>query len=103
MRVTIVTDDNIVLVDGVAERVDCSALVASGVHAVQWYDTQGEEEFRSEFDDEKKVWNRAPNNHITDFTPYQFFVDQWGAEHTKSVENKRKMTEELQKMGLMVK
>ena len=50
MRVTIIVDDNIVYVDGVPRTVDCSQLAKDGIHAVQWYETFGEEEFRNEID-----------------------------------------------------
>jgi hypothetical protein len=73
MRATIVVDDNVVLVDGVPQTVDCSPLIEQNIHAVQWYDTWGEEEFRSD----PETFGRAPNNRITDFSPYQPFVDLW--------------------------
>jgi hypothetical protein len=80
MRATIVVDDNIVLVGGVAQKVDCSPLIAQNIHAVQWYDTVGEEEFRAD----PETGARAPNNKIADFSPYQPYVDLWNAKAAKA-------------------
>jgi hypothetical protein len=83
MRVTIVVDDNIVLVDGKARTVDCSPLVKDGTHAVQWHDVVGEVEFRTGIDAETKAMTRQPNQTITDFSPYQSYVEQWRIENAK--------------------
>jgi hypothetical protein len=83
MRVTIVADDNVVLVNGVPQTVDCSALVAEGKQAVQWFDTVGEVEYRNEIDTETGAVTRKPNETITDFSPYQSYVDAWQAEADK--------------------
>lgn len=83
MRVTIVVDDNTVLVDGKAQTVDCSPLVAEGKHAVQWHDTYGEIEFSTSFDHELAAPTRPPNEIITDFSPYQSYVDAWEIENAK--------------------
>ena len=50
MRLTIVRDDNVVIVDGVAMTIDCSAVAdvetpGAQVHAVQWNGARGEIEF----------------------------------------------------------
>lgn len=98
MRATIVVDDNIVLVSGAAQRVDCSALIADNIHAIQWYDTFGEVEYRTTFVDAPvldpetneptgetvKRPHREPNLPITDFTPYQQYVDQWSVQAAKT-------------------
>lgn len=86
MRATIVVDDNIVLVDGKPQTVDCTPLVAEGKHAVQWYDSFGEVEFRS---DENPEATRKPNEKITDISPYQSYIDAWNVENQKSQETKR--------------
>jgi dipeptidase len=78
MRVTIAVEDNIVMVDREARKVDCSPLLADGVHAVQWYDEDvGELEFRTMIDKTKQIKTRKPNEIITDFSPYQPYVDLW--------------------------
>jgi hypothetical protein len=83
MRATIVVDDNMMLIDGVACTVDCSALVGEGKHAVQWYDTYGEVEFRTDINPETKAMARLPNEIISDFSPYQSYVDAWHVEKEK--------------------
>lgn len=83
MRATIAAEDDIVTVDGQWRRVDCAPLVADGVHAVQWHDTVGEVEFRTEFDAERNMPTRKPNETITDFSPYQSYLDQWEIENAK--------------------
>jgi hypothetical protein len=107
MRVTIVADDNIVLVDGVPRTVDCSPLVAEGMHAVQWYDTFGEEEFRTEVDAQTYAMTRKPNQTITDFSPYQPYLDQWIAENAKQVlietERQKAMAENTRRQEALMK
>jgi hypothetical protein len=83
MRVTIVVENDIVTVDGQWRRVDCSPLIEDGIHAVQWYETVGEVEFRTEIDAERKIQTRKPNEVITDFSPYQSYVDAWEIENAK--------------------
>ena len=67
MRVSITVADNIVTVDGVANRSDCSALASESKSAVQWYGEDGEVEYAG---------HARPNEVITDFSPYQVYVDQ---------------------------
>ena len=83
MRVTIVADDDMVLVDGKPQTVDCKPLVAEGKHAVQWYGAFGEVEFRSEIDAGKREVTRKANEKITDIAPYQSYVDAWNVENAK--------------------
>lgn len=53
MRLTIVPDDKVVIVDGEGYfDVDVSSLDAN-IHAIQWYDTHGEIEFKDETNNEK--------------------------------------------------
>lgn len=66
MRVAIITEDNFLVVDGQQMRSDCSELVAQQIRAVQWYDTEGEVEH---------IGHIKPNEKITDFSPYQVYVD----------------------------
>jgi hypothetical protein len=97
MRAIIIAEDNNVLVDGEPQTVDCSALLADNIRAVQWYDTFGEVEYVGTFVDAPvldaetneptgetvKQPHREPNLPITDFTPYQQYVDAWQAEKSK--------------------
>lgn len=80
MRVTIIADDNIVLVEEFAERVDLSGL-NSDIHAVQWYGTRGEVEYKMDFIKGQK----KPNTEITNFEPFQKYVDLWMVEAQKNV------------------
>jgi hypothetical protein len=98
-RVTIVTEDNIVVVDGVAMPVDCSPLKTSGLWAVQWDTDRGEEEFRTTLVDVPvldpdtneptgetvKQQHRDPNRQIDDLSPYQPYLDAWNAARAKSL------------------
>ena len=48
MRMTMIADDNLVIVDGMGRKVpNLSELIDPSVHAMQWYETWGEVEFRS--------------------------------------------------------
>ncbi len=81
MRVTIIKDDNVVMVGGAARTVDCSSLPAD-FHALQWYDMTGEVEFAATFED--RGWHKKPNQLIKDLSPYQKYVDAWNAAGLKS-------------------
>jgi hypothetical protein len=45
MRVSIVVPDDIVVIDGVANIIDCKELRGHGIHAIQWYEDYGDIEF----------------------------------------------------------
>jgi hypothetical protein len=79
MRVTIIVDDNKVVVEGIAYTIDCSALIEADVHAVQWFGDRGEIEFSTDPD----TGNRLPNAMITDVSPFQFLIDAWMTEAQK--------------------
>lgn len=69
MRWTIIVSDNVVIVNGKAHRIDCSALV--GIHAVQWRDLGGEIEYAETTD------GQPPNEFFLDPAPYQPLLDAW--------------------------
>jgi hypothetical protein len=74
MRVTIIANDAAVYVDGLALwPIDLTGL-SSDIHAVQWYDTHGEVEYRPDANGQ-----RLPNAAITDLSPYQVFIDRHAA------------------------
>jgi hypothetical protein len=52
-------------------QIDCSQLVKDNIHAVQWYDTWGEIEFKP------KDGKYFPNERITHFGKFQSYADQW--------------------------
>jgi hypothetical protein len=78
MRVVIVAEDSRVSVEGQSEKVDLSTL-DEDIHVVQWYGTVGEVEYKHNYIKNTK----APNVRITDFTPYQKYVDAWMVEAQK--------------------
>lgn len=79
MRVSIVADDNLVLVEGIPQTIDCSALISQGIHAVQWYGSFGEIEFATDLE----TGNRKSNERITDVSPFQSLIDGWMVEAQK--------------------
>lgn len=78
MRVTIITDDSHVYVEGHALVVDLTGLDEE-IHAVQWYGEVGEIEFKYNAVDN----TREPNLRFDDFAPYQIFVARWMIEAQK--------------------
>jgi len=77
MKVTIIPEDGAVSVDGIGfGNLDLSSLDPS-LHAVQWYDTYGEVEFKGVFADGKTT---KPENHfITSFAEYEPVLALWQA------------------------
>jgi len=72
MRVTIVVADSSVTVDGEAySQLDLSFMDPT-IHAVQWYDTHGEVEYK-----DPVTGKITANQEITDFTPYQQVITLW--------------------------
>jgi len=78
MRVTIIVDDSHVYVEEQALKVDLTGL-DEDIHAVQWYGTVGEIEYRH--DHIENV--RKANEQFIDFAPFQVFVDRWMVEAQK--------------------
>ncbi len=67
-RVTIIPDDNTVLVDGEAREISMAGIDPT-IHAVQWFDTAGE----IEYNDGKR------HKKIFSISPFQVFIDRWTA------------------------
>jgi hypothetical protein len=61
MRVSIAAHDNLITVDGVTKTVNCSALIAAEISAIQWYNDHGEIEF---------IGHKKINERITNFDKY---------------------------------
>lgn len=76
MRVTIIKDDNRVLIDGASQTVDCSALPVD-FHSLQWADDAGEVEYSPTRCDHCGVRSKKANEFTRDFAPYQPYVDAW--------------------------
>lgn len=68
MRLTIIADDGVVGVERDFREVDLSDL-DSDIHAVQWYGSEGQVEYRDD----------RPNLLITDMSKFQKFVGRWNA------------------------
>ena len=76
MHLTIVKDDNAVIVDGTRHTVDCGSL-ADDVHAVQWDGDHGEVEYRMTRCDHCGARSKKGNSIISDVSAYAPLVDAW--------------------------
>ena len=74
MRLTIITDDNNVTVDGVGHEIPVN--LDANIHAVQWDGVSGEIEYR----------DNTPNLEITDVTQFQSLLDVHAAEGQRLVD-----------------
>lgn len=70
MKFTLIVPDATMAIDGVGYQIDVSA-APSGLHAVQWYDTWGEEEWK---DDRGRI---VRNQEISSYASYQWAIDLW--------------------------
>jgi hypothetical protein len=70
MRVSIIVADKVVCIDGLCCTVDMPAMPV-GLHAVQWYDTWGEEEWVND------LGRMERNQSITSFEPYLWAIQLW--------------------------
>lgn len=77
MWVTIVKDDNAVIVGGERHTVDCTDLPAD-FHALQWDGARGEVEYRMTRCEHCSARSKKGNALISDLSPYQKYVDAWG-------------------------
>lgn len=92
MRVTIIKDDNAVIVDGVRFEVGAVALLAADIHAIQWDGAavHGEIEFRFSRCVHCGGGSKKSNAEFRDFTPYQPLVDAWMAARAAAEAEKAK-------------
>jgi hypothetical protein len=78
MRVTIIPHDKLVVINKEGySNIDLSS-IDSSVHAVQWYDTEGEIEIKDARG--RMIENRA----ITSFDDFAFVIPLWEAEKAKA-------------------
>jgi hypothetical protein len=71
MRVTIIPVDGYVSVDGKGfTKLDLS-FISADVHAIQWFDTEGEVEIK---DSKGRITHNQP---IDSIAPYQAAIDAW--------------------------
>lgn len=89
MRVTIIRDDNTVLVDGEAYAVDCSSFPAD-FHALQWEGISGEVEYRTVVCSHCNTRSKKPNLFVNDMTPYLPYVDAWTKAKQAAIEEIRR-------------
>lgn len=75
MRLTIIADDKTISIDQQNISPVEMPQLDSAIHAVQWYDTWGEVEFRTALTD--GVPTKPANQTITDIAPYQWAVAAW--------------------------
>ena len=79
MRLTIISDDQLIGKDGVNYNELDMTQLASNVHAVQWYDTWGEVEYKPVIVNGQKT---IPQNTIIDsIGDYQWAIDAWQVAH----------------------
>lgn len=76
MHVTIIKDDNAVIVDGERYLVDCGDLPVA-FHALQWDGTRGEIEYRVTRCEHCGARSKKGNEIILDFSPYQKYKTAW--------------------------
>lgn len=72
MKFTIIIPDASMAIDGEGYLIDVSS-APSGLHAVQWYETWGEEEWA---DDRGRI---IRNQEISSYSAYQWAIDAWNA------------------------
>jgi hypothetical protein len=82
MRITIIPNDGFVSIDGEGYSDLDLSFMDDNIHALQWYDTEGEIERK---DSRGRV---IANEEITDITPYQQAIDSWEAANLVALEEK---------------
>lgn len=82
MRVAIIPVDGFVSVDGEGYSGLDLSFMGSAVHALQWYDTEGEIELR---DGRGRIVGNQP---IDSIAPYQAALDAWQSAKNAALENK---------------
>jgi hypothetical protein len=79
MRVTIIPSDGFVSIDGNGfSDLDLSSIDPS-VHAVQWYETHGEIEFKNAV-----TGKMVTNTEITSLEQFQVAIDAWNTAKSQS-------------------
>ena len=71
MRISVIKADGLVVVDGVAIGGINLEQLEADIHAIQWFDTEGEIERK---DNRGRI---IANDEITSFAPYQWIIDAW--------------------------
>lgn len=77
MRLTIIVPDNMVGIDGQFYEIDLAGKVPANLHALQWYDGRGEEEYIDE--------DGVPRNEfIESLDVYQAVIQAWQVAHAEA-------------------
>lgn len=84
MKLTIIPADKIIGIDGVFKHVESMPSSTTAVHAVQWYGSYGEVEYKTQFIGGKIV--KPVNEVITSLDAYQWAIDEWGADSAEQEE-----------------
>jgi hypothetical protein len=80
MRITIIPSDSLVIVDGKSvSNLDLSA-IPTHIHAIQWYDKEGEIEWVDE------LGRLIKNETIVSFDEFQWVIDAWAVGCAKEEE-----------------
>jgi hypothetical protein len=90
-RITVALNDSKVYVDGTAHDVDLSEL-PDFVHAIQWYGSYGEIEFKAD-----RHGVKMPNLRFTDIGPYDYLVDRWKQKNEQAQQDRAKAKAEYDK------
>ena len=77
MRLTLIRSDGFIAIDGVGYIVDLSTIDPT-IHAVQWYDDQGEIEY---VDSRGRI---VENVNITSIDDFQHVISLWQDKNNKS-------------------
>ena len=80
MQVTVIVDDNTILVNGFAESCDLSGM-PDYIHALQWYGAYGEIEFRAADDG-----SRQANKRVEDFEEFKKYIAAWETKAKEEIE-----------------
>lgn len=98
MRFTVIVDDKLVYKDGegVSPVTFHDSLDLSSVHAIQWYDTWGEVEYKEIV--KEGVLTKPPNLIINDFSPYASILDAWKDAMNK-MDEERALAEQIQHLA----
>ncbi|MGR3179819.1 MAG: hypothetical protein ACUZ8E_17405 [Candidatus Anammoxibacter sp.] len=84
MRVSIIPEDNIVVIDGQARNITLD--IDPNIHAIQWHGDYG------------YVENKTGDNlKITDFVGYQYIVDEFYTQETEEENKKKKQIDDAAK------
>lgn len=79
MRLTIITSDKFISIDGEGYKVSAFPKIDENIRAIQWDNTVGHIEFV----------DYSPNLVFNDITPYSRFVDAWTKAKTDFINNKK--------------